>query len=266
MRELLLFYRIKGWKNKLSCLRFMVYPLLGFSLSPLKPVQMLADSLAVLGGSLSAYALNDYFDFKLKGEENFSSKMVEGIGEKKTLTLALLPLFLLSLALLTTLSTLFLLLLLLLLTLLYSAPPFRFKEERWGFLIPPLCSPLLVLQAHLALSPYPSQRVLLLLPLLFLFQLYLEVLHLLDVGKMEEIRWLKILPLFHLLLSLPLSLVDSFFLIGTFSSCLRFLAVGRVEKEANFLELRKKAWQPEVFAEELALYAIVGFFLSAEGD
>ncbi|TDA31564.1 MAG: hypothetical protein DSO02_06495, partial [Hadesarchaea archaeon] len=88
MRELLLFYRVKGWRNKLSCLRFMVYPLLGFSLSPLKPLEMVADTLAVLGGSMSAYALNDYFDFKLRGEENFSSEVVKGMGEGKTLALA----------------------------------------------------------------------------------------------------------------------------------------------------------------------------------
>lgn len=257
MRKLLLFYRVRGWKNKLSCLRFMVYPLLGFSLSPLKPLEILADGLAVLGGSMSAYALNDFFDFKLGGEENFSSRMAEKVGEAKTLALALLPLSLLPLALLTTLPTLSLLLLLLLLTLSYSSPPLRLKERKGGFLIPPLCSPLLVLQAHLALSPSPSQRVLLLLPLLFLLQLHLEVLHLLDVGRMKGTEGLRILPLLHLFLSSLLYLVDPFFLIGVLSSCVRFLSMRRM-KGKDFLRLRKEAWRPEVFAEELALYAVVG--------
>lgn len=258
MKELLFFYRVKGWKNKLSCLRFMVYPLLGFSLSPFEPVKMTVDTLAVLGGSMSAYALNDYFDFKLKGEENFSSRVTRKMGERKTLILALLPLLPLPLALLTTLPTFFLLLSLLFLTLSYSAPPLRLKEKKWGLLIPPLCSPLLFLQAHLALLPHPSERAFLLLPLLFLFQLHLEILHLLDVGKVKEIKWLKIIPLSHFFLSSSLSLVDPFFLIGAFSSCVRFLAVRRMKEETNFFELRKKAWRPEVFAEELALYAVAG--------
>ncbi|MEM2866375.1 MAG: hypothetical protein QW098_04465 [Candidatus Hadarchaeales archaeon] len=258
MKRLLLFYRVKGWRSKLSCLRFMVYPLVGFSLSTLKPLEMVADTLAVLGGSMSAYALNDYFDFKLRGEENFSSRVVKRMGEVKTLALALSPLLLLPLSLLTTLPTLLLLMLLLLLTLSYSAPPLRLKEEKWGFLIPPLCSPLLVLQAHLALSPSPSQRVLLLLPLLFLLQLHLEILHLLEVGKVKEAKWLGILPLPHLLLSSLLSLADPFFLIGVFSSCVRLLSVRRMEERTDFLKLRKEAWRPEVFAEELALYAAVG--------
>ncbi len=259
--ELLLFYRVKGWRSKLSCLRFMVYPLLGFSLSPLKPVEVMADALAVLGGSMSAYALNDYFDFRLRGEENFSSRMVERMGEGKTLALALLPLLLLPLSLLTTLPTLLLLLLLLLLTLLYSAPPFRLKEGRGGFLIPPLCAPLLVLQAHLALSPHPSQRVLLLLPLLFLLQLHLEVLHLLDVGRVKEVKWLRALPFPHLLLSSLLSVLDPFFLVGVLSSCVRLLSARKMGARTELLKLRKEAWRPEIFAEELALYAAAGLLL-----
>ncbi|MEM2266330.1 MAG: hypothetical protein QXF20_05015 [Candidatus Hadarchaeales archaeon] len=258
MKELLLFYRIKGWKNKLSCLRFMVYPLLGFALSPFKPLNITIDTLVVAGGSMSAYAINDYFDFKLKGEKNFSSRMTKKMGEKKTLILAFLPLLLLPLALFTTLPTFLSLLFLLFLTLSYSAPPFRLKERGWGFLIPPLCSPLLFLQAHLALAFPPSRRALLLLPLLFLFQLHLEILHLLDVGRVKSVRWLKISPFPHFLLSSLFSLGDPFFLIGVFSSCVRFLAVRRIKRGTNFLELRKRAWKPEIFAEELALYAIYG--------
>ena len=261
MRELLLFYRLKGWGKKLSCLRFMVYPLLGFCLSPLRPLPILLDLLAVTGGSMSADAVNDYFDFELLGEENPSSKMVGRIGERKTLLLALLPLLLLPLGLLTSLPTLLLLLLLLLLTLLYSAPPFRLKERSWGFLIPPLCAPLLVLQAHLALSSSLSLRLLLLLPILFLLQLHLEILHQLDLGR--EGRWrraLGLLPLPHLLLSLLLSLSDPFFLVGSLSACVRLLAL---RGEPNPFRLRREPWRPGVFAEELALYGLMGFLFPA---
>ena len=261
MRELLLFYRIRGWRNKLSCLRFAVYPLLGFCLSPLKPLPLLADLLTVVGGSMSAYALNDYFDFRLRGESNFSSEMVGRMGERKTLLLALLPLLLLPLGLLTSPATLLLLLLLLLLTLLYSAPPLRLKERGWGFLIPPLCAPLLVLQAHLALSSSPSLRVLLLLPVLFLLQLHLEILHQLDLGR--EGRWrraLGLLPLPHLLLSLLLSLSDPLFLVGSLSACVRLLAL---RGEPNPSRLRREPWRPGVFAEELALYGLMGFLFPA---
>jgi len=256
MRELLLFYRVRGWRGKLSCLRFAVYPILGFCLSPLRPLPVLADLLAVLGGSMSAYALNDYFDFRLRGERNFSSEMVGRVGEGGALLLALLPLLLLPLGLLTSLPTALLLLLLLLLTLSYSSPPLRLKERGGGFLIPPLCAPLLVLQAHLALSPSPSSRVLLLLPLLFLLQLHLEILHLLDAGR--EGRWrgaLRLLPLPHLLLSLLLSLLDPLFLAGALSACVRLLAL-RGEPDPS--RLRREPWRPGVFAEELAIYGVLG--------
>jgi hypothetical protein len=255
MRELLLFYRLKGWGKKLSCLRFMVYPLLGFCFSPLRPFPILLDLLAVAGGSMSADAVNDYFDFELLGEKNPSSKMVRRVGGRKTLLLALLPLLLLPLGLLTSLSTALLLLLLLLLTLSYSAPPLRLKERGWGFLIPPLCAPLLVLQAHLALSPSPSGRVLLLLPLLFLLQLQMEILHLLDEGEGKWLAPLRLLPLPHLLLSLFLSLLNPFFLVGSLSACVRLLAL---RGEPNPSRLRREPWKPGVFVEELALYGAVG--------
>jgi hypothetical protein len=146
-------------------------------------------------------------------------------------------------------------LLLLLLTLSYSSPPLRLKERGGGFLIPPLCAPLLLLQAHLALSPSPSSRVLLLLPLLFLLQLQMEILHLLDEGERKWLVPLRLLPLPHLLLSLLLSLLDPLFLAGALSACVRLLAL-RGEPDPS--RLRREPWRPGVFAEELAIYGVLG--------
>jgi hypothetical protein len=97
--------------------------------------------------------------------------------------------------------------------------------------------------------------VLLLLPLLFLLQLQMEILHLLDEGERKWLVPLRLLPLPHLLLSLLLSLLDPLFLAGALSACVRLLAL-RGEPDPS--RLRREPWRPGVFAEELAIYGVLG--------
>lgn len=262
IRDLLYFYRLKTWRNKLSCLRFLGYPAIGFALSPtINPWKAGLDTLAIVGVSMFAYTINDYFDFKRLGEENFLSRwMKQGASERKILGTTFLPLSLFPLVILMNSLSFLTLLTILLLTSAYSAPPLRLKERRGGALIPPLCAPLLMFQAHVSLSPSPSLEVLLLSPILFLFQSYMECLHILDVKPRPGriLTTLKAIPLGSIFLSAIFSLLNPIFLVTLTSSVIRAWGVRHVGPETDFLKLRSNVLGKAVFGEELLGYVGVG--------
>ena len=71
MNDLFAIYRVFS-RQKVGSLRLMLYVILGFAFSAkCKPAIFALDALFVLGGVLFAGALNDYYDHRKLGENNY---------------------------------------------------------------------------------------------------------------------------------------------------------------------------------------------------
>lgn len=268
LKDFIYFYRIRTRENKLGCLRPLGYTVLGYAIAAqFSFIPIFFNTLAILGVLMFGYAINDYYDFKLLGEENFiSTKLKEGLKEKKALVFCYAPLvLLLPLFFLLSLPA-FLLALLFTVLVATSIPPVRVKGTVFNHIIGPVCAPLLLLQAYLVLRSSLSFSVIPLAILVLIYQSYMESLHILDDAQEMGIRregifkLLKGLPVLSLVLSMAFALVNPIFLITTFFSLARIFALKKVSLNTNFLKLRSNLLHPAVLAQGLILYAVIGLF------
>lgn len=272
-KELLYFYRILNWKNKISGVRPIGYTIFGYLMArSFVFLPLFLNTIAIFGALIFCYTINDYFDWKLQKEKNFLVEKIEKkeINEKVILKYCFFPLiFLLPFLILSSNYPIsfFILFAFFFISVFYSIPPLRFKKRKLlGVIIPPIGAPILFLQGYFILGTF-KLSILFLAFLIFLFQVYLEFLHIIDDSQQKkEIKKmslnfsqkaLKVVPLFSLGFSLIFSLYNPIFLITAIFSIIRFLAVKKIEiKKIN--QVRKNLLSPVWSLYEFLIYGILG--------
>lgn len=281
LKEFIYFYRILNWKGKISCFRFLGYSFFGYAMSFSYYYSDISwwiacglNAIAILGVLMFSYALNDYYDFKLQGERNFLAiKIVAGhIQEKRAIIYCCIPLiFLLPLLFFGSLFSISLAFVFLLLVWLYSQPPIRFKKRKLlGFLVPPTGAAILFLQAYFLIGQTETSLVdvAALTVILFLFQFYVESIHILSdyftgdeikkIDKQKTLKLFKILPIISLFFSFLLSFHNYWFLTTSFFSIVRILSLMKVDIEKNIQSIRKDVFTPIWSLYEFLIYAVAG--------
>lgn len=276
LKDFLYFYRILNWETKISALRPLGYLIFGYLIaSRFEPLPLFFNSLAIIGVLVSSYSLNDYFDWKNQGEDNFLSKSVKGkkLSEKQALLLTLVPLILVAgLVFVKSGSSLILFAFGLFLAFAYSSPPFNLKQKKFfGLIAAPTASLILFLQGFLILGQL-NQNVILLAIVLLFFQLQSDLLHILDdsltkesvkkLNQQKALFWLKRLPLVSLCASLIFSLINPIFIVSFVFSLRRYLSL-RSFKLSDVKKVRRNLLSQEFSLYEFGIYgllAVLGLF------
>jgi hypothetical protein len=275
LKETLYFYRILNWNEKISGSRPIGYTFLGYMMAgELKILPIIFNLFVILGVLSFWYSINDYFDFKIQKEKNFlATKIKSGeLSERKAILFCLLPLllmvFLLFIIKKHNYQSLYYLLIIFILTTFYSIPPVRIKKRKFlSFLIPPVGASLLFLQGYTILRE-PTLSIILLSIILFMFQLFLEALHIMeDFTKEKEIKkiknpdniiaFIRKLPLLSILISLFFSFINLWFLTTTLFSFLRYIYVRKVTF-VNIHNIRTNLLSPIWSLYEFMVYGILG--------
>ena len=275
LKETLYFYRILNWDEKISGARPIGYTFLGYMMAGKFEILPIIYNLFVILGVLSFwYSINDYFDFKIQKEKNFlATKIKSGeLSERKTILFCLLPLllmvFLLFIIKKDNYQSFYYLITIFVITTLYSVPPIRIKKRKFlSFLVPPLGASLLFLQGYTILCE-PTLSIILLSIILFIFQLFLEALHIMeDFTKDKEIKkiqnpdniiaFIRILPLISIFISIFFSFINLWFLTTTLFSFLRYIYVRKVTFE-NIHNIRTNLLSPIWSLYEFMVYGIFG--------
>ncbi len=267
-------YRLRTWENKLQSIRPLGYVVFAYLLSVhnfswISILNLFAVSLIIL----SAYIFNDYYDWNIRQDWNYLYKYLrEHKISKLTLYLLLFTPIILSVVasflVAWFLMDLWIGLLLLIggfLGLSYSIPPLRLKDRRFGPIIFPIASSLLFLESLSIYGAIPPIGIIFTI-LVFLFQSYLEALHLIadSLDPHEIIRLSprvigQIAP--SLLVAYCLFCLFSYFythpvfILGVLSSMLRFRTVRGLTPH-QILKQRRNIWSPLVFSEEFVAYGI----------
>jgi len=271
-KDYLYFYRVLNWENKVSGTRPIGYTVLGFLMAGNPDfLRLLFLCLAELGALMCTYALNDYFDWKIQKERNFlSSKIQEKqLTEKHALFLAWIPATLCVFIVFVG-SPLPMVLFLsgVLLVLFYSSPPLRLKEKGiLGFLVPPIAIFIHFLRAYLIFNVIGSE-IIFLSVLIFLFQGYLEILHVLGDSQVREeivkirlgnaLKLLRYFPLASALFSVVFALWNPIFLVSTVFSFVRLRALAGFKIE-HIRRIRINLLSPKLSLYEFGAYGILGW-------
>jgi 4-hydroxybenzoate polyprenyltransferase len=269
--DFLYFYRILRWKDKTTSTRIVLHSILGYLLAGkfvLSPIFL--NTLAVFAGAIFCYSFHDYFDWKLNKNGNFlSAKMKEGkLTEKKALIYCLFPLmfFLISLIFLKNLQSV-LLLLCFLLVILYFLPPFRFREGKiLRFIVPPLAELIIFWEGYLIFG-HLETAIILFSILMFIFLVFIEIMHNIEhtlsgeeKNKINQNTLLKLFknhPIISLIISLFFSFYNRIFLITSFFSLVRLMAL-REFKIEDVKMVRKNLILPQWSLYEFLIYGIIG--------
>ena len=279
LKNILYFYRILGWEGKMTGLGSLGYTILGYSLAgKFQFLPLFLNILIVFFGILFAFSINNYYDWKIQKERNFlGEKIREGkISQRLALFFCLLPLIfgLLILAivlkfnLISSLSAV-LLIFLFLLTFFYASPPLRLKNRKFlGFFSVPLGGFLIFLQGYFVFGKINFNFILLAI-LIFLFEIYLEVLHNLEDSLIKEepkkiktemaLKLLKILPLTSLFVSLAFSFYNLIFLNTSFFSLLRLFSLENFKIE-KIHQIRSNFFSLPLSFYEFFIYGVFGLF------
>lgn len=270
--DIIYFYRIVNWREKISCLRPLAYTFLGYLLAPGFRIGAAARNTLVVAAILTAsYALNDYYDFQLNGEGSYLTRLIRvgRIDRKAALLWCWLPLILVILLPIANTAAVILTLTLIVLTLLYSIPPVRLKSRRvWGFVTPPACAVIMLLQSYALFAPIGLTIAALAL-LVLLFHLYVETIHQISDSVAEGagkdrvgayLSLLKLWPTLSLVVSAVLSLFQPVFLISTGFAVVRLIALKRVDVPQEISKIRKNILTPIWSIYEFLAYGLIGFF------
>lgn len=273
--EWLRFYRLRGWRAKVANARLLFYGVLGYAVAGhWDPIVILFNTVALLGLVMFQGALNDYWDFHLSGERNFLGSQIQAgrLTDRQAVRwlcapLALsAPMILLARPLGVSWPVPSLLLLGALLAVCYSVPPIRLKIHRpWGLFVAPTLTTLMFFEAHLALGPCTlfSKG---LLGLLFLFQLYAELLQVVaDSPRSAEkcspgralalARWL---PGVSACVALGLAWLHPAFWMSVIGSLSRLGAVWKLSLPQAVAQHRARTWGPLLSPYEFLGYGLMG--------
>jgi hypothetical protein len=270
--NLLYFYRILNWRDKISCLRPLAYTALGYAMAGyFRFGPALRNALAVAGVLAFSYVLNDYYDFRLLGENSFLAALVKkGRISLKTAFIFCWPPLLLAVLLPTrNPAAVALFILLFLLTTIYSWPPLRLKERKiWGFFTPPACAVVIFLQSYLLFADI-NFTVAALAVLILLFHLYVEAIHQVadcvfeggDQAKTGRyVTAAKWLPAISLAAAAVVSFFNPIFIISVVFSLVRLIAARRIDVVGNILQIRKNFLTPIWSIYEFLIYGFLGIF------
>jgi len=275
-KELLYFYRLRNWENKICGLRVICYAIFGYMMAgQFDFLLILVNTLAIFGVMMCYYPLADYFDYKVEKERNFLASKIEKseLSVKELPFYILLPLLLIfPLVFINRLFSLnpvpiILLFLGFALLFIYSFPQTRLKERKiTGIVVAPLGAALLFLQAYSLLGDL-NLNILLLFILVLVYHYYLEMLHIIDdyfikskTGEVKIEKSLKLLekiPLVSLIISLLFSFFNLIFLITVPFSLIRMRAVNKIKIE-NIHKMRSNIFSPLLSIYEFGIYGILG--------
>ena len=275
LRALPAIYRFRHGA-KISTLRLVLYALFGSVASGTFHLGLSTLNLVMATTwLLFASVLNDYYDYRLLGEQNALGIAVASgqLRLRRLWLLATIPaaaslsLFgLLWLCPVTRLS-LSVWTVVILLGTLYSLPPIRLKERRvFGILTTPVCLFGLFLESFTLLR-LPDPRGWLVAGLVFLFVWYLECLHLVDdslqphefkkAGTAQAMAWLRRVALLGLFASLAASVFAPLLLASALAWTLRVRASRRL-RVADVSLARRNLWHPIWQLEDFVVYGFWG--------
>jgi 4-hydroxybenzoate polyprenyltransferase len=277
---LLKFYRVPDW---IKVLGLVLIPCLFFK-------ALITDTLKLIfiTSLLLAYAfsINDFFDFKCRGEKNLVGEIYK---ERKNISvlLLLIPSFMLICFSAVTFPT-FLFRIFFILDFLifsfYSIPPFRLRDRKIiDVLSNSLMFPLILLYSYFYFTVSLSLFILLLFLSLFFYFLVSEIIHEIAhskkdrlTGRITTAAWLgrkhsiKLIKLI-LFLSLPIfiffiiSLPHFFNIFPIVSSLFSLLRIDRINSwKGGFSKLRNKIYGTEEGVIYVGLLLIFKLFLQQE--
>lgn len=284
LRSFAAFYRVTDDGRKVSGLRGLAYTLLGTVLSgPAHPVLAAANVVMVTGLLLFFGAYGNYWDWRLLRQSNATGRLIEsaGLTLRAGLLLCLAPLTVCAAALSLAAShhisfmPIALLAAVFTLGLAYIGPVVRVKTTRLGWLVTPAVAMLLFAEAW-AVSGRPFTGFTLIVCLLLgLFQLHLELLHLLDDATHEQDapawcaparlqRWLPRVSRVSAAVAAVAAWAHPLLLNSVVWSFFRARAASRLQPETLTAD-RRAIWRPLVGAQEFAVYAIVAVWTAGWG-
>lgn len=272
MKDWLYFFRITNWNNKIGGLRVAAYPVFGFALSGrLDLIEQAALLLSILGLIMTSYALNDYYDWKLLNEDNFFSdkvKRMPSLKDRAILVCFLPSILFLALILVSSQAVLLLFCTVFILVIGYSMPPLRFKARHiLGLIVPSVSMTLVFLMAFLLMGNL-STEIMVLSLMIFGFQMYAELIHVIDdstvdtetvkISESQAKVLLRAVPLAVTSISIIAAYyVDRVFFVSAFANLTRVLLAGSIDKK-HIRKIRKKIWTLQWSLYEFIIYALLG--------
>lgn len=284
VHSLAAFYRVTDDGRKVSGLRGLAYTCLGAALSGLAhPVLVIANVVAVTSLLLFFGAYGNYWDWRLLRQSNATGRLIESAGWslRTGLLLCVAPLAVctaaLSLAVFRHISLVPVVLLTAVFALgvAYIGPAVRVKTTRLGWLVTPAVAMLLFIEAW-AVSGRPfTGFALTMCVLLGLFQLHLELLHLLDDATHEQDapawcaparlrRWLPRVSRISAAVAAAAAWAHPLLLNSMAWSLFRARAASRLQLETLNAD-RRAIWRPLVGAQEFAVYAVIAVWTAGWG-
>ena len=269
IKDFVYFYRIRTWKNKNTWLTTLMYAFFGYIVaSNFNPFLIAINTLVLSGIAMCLFALNNLFDFKLNGENNFIGEQIKkGLSYKKALIYSFAPLLTFPLVLFTNITATVLALTVLILGLFYTLPSFRAKDKKYGWLLNAVGVGVVFLQAYFAIGGVLNTTIIMLLVIILLFHTYVDCFHILADHKLRETKieikkikkLVRSMPIVSLLISLLFAIFNPIFLITSFFSLVRLKALRKIDS-TDHCKIRFSAFGPFISplysSYEFAVYGV----------
>lgn len=244
-----------------------------------KPASAVVVLLQLLLIQMHSFSMNDYFDFKVWGEENYIGVLLrDGMNEKTAVILTILPLLMIGLTAFFNSSYLWLLAVYAALFFFYQAPFARLKDNYLlSILVNSLCLGLILyVFPFLSLAKGFTLTAGVFSVIFFFYLAFHEVIHQIAhfgrdkiyslpraIGIKKSVRVAEaflIIPLFAALIAVAINPFRYFFFTGTiiFSSLRAYVLQKTEPIQENFIKLRER--NDKFYSFQEGLYYL--FFLS----
>lgn len=271
MINILKFYNVNNWIRNLGVPLIAILNLNYFP-NPLYLVVILLQ-IALLQGY--SFAINNYYDAKIRKEKNYIAYMLKIYLSHKVLFLCILPVIFLILTLSIFHGNLILLLLYTLIyDFLYEIPPFRLKRSSFFSIISSATSLVLIpyLYAYLSFTNVFSIKAVIFLFILFFYMAFHEVIHQMAHLKKEKVlpktlgikkgikvaQLLLLIPILFSIIAIVLNPVQNYiFIITILFSVFRIYKFFNIELKPNTFEKIKYSWHKFYSVHEGILYVIL---------